>query len=181
MTVHFHKELETLRKQILAECTNVQDALIKAMTALFERDTDLAVQVIEGDDVVDKMEVEFEEACLKVLALHQPVAQDLRFIVAVLKMNNDLELMGDLTVNIAKRARFLCNHGPMAWPPELRPMFDNVKGMINGAMDALIDTDADKAREVVTNDDVVGQAEARDHGRAAAPDQGESPTLRTCC
>jgi len=95
MTVHFMREMESLRRLILAEGALIQDNLSKAVQALLDRDGDLAQSIVRGDGEVDRMEIDIEETCLKILALHQPVANDLRFIVAVLKMNNDLERMGD--------------------------------------------------------------------------------------
>jgi phosphate transport system protein len=104
----------------------VEDATARAMEALIVRDAPLAERVISGDRQVDLKEIEVEEECLKVLALHQPVALDLRFIVAVLKVNNDLERMGDLALNIAERAVALSRMPPVDPPADLRAMMEKV-------------------------------------------------------
>jgi phosphate transport system protein len=93
MSQHFLREIEMLKKKILAVGAVVEERISQAITAVIKRDAGLAQQVTEGDDEIDEMEVEVEEDCLKILALYQPVAIDLRFVVAVLKMNNDLERM----------------------------------------------------------------------------------------
>src|SRR3989337_1999606 len=103
MSVHLQREIERLKKGILALCAIVQDQGQMAVRGLWERDINLARNVEERDKDIDHREVEVEEECLKILALHQPVAVDLRFIIAVLKINNDLERIGDLAVNIAER------------------------------------------------------------------------------
>jgi len=110
---HLLREIEKLKKQILAIGAVVEESLHKAVRALQVRDERLAKRVIESDIEIDRMEVDMEEECLKVLALHQPVASDLRLIVAILKINNDLERIGDLAVNIAERAVFLSTQKPV--------------------------------------------------------------------
>ena len=113
MPKHLLREIEKLKKQILAIGAVVEESLHKAVRALQVRDERLAKRVIESDIEIDRMEVDMEEECLKVLALHQPVASDLRLIVAILKINNDLERIGDLAVNIAERAVFLSTQKPV--------------------------------------------------------------------
>ena len=98
MTKHFRREIDRLKKQLLALSAQVEENLHRAIKSLLERDDKQARQVADRDNEIDQMEVEIEEDCLKVLALHQPVAIDLRFIVAILKINNDLERIGDLDV-----------------------------------------------------------------------------------
>ncbi len=155
MSIHFQRELGLLRKLILSVGAAVEDAISKSIAALLTRDGKLAEQVVGGDDEIDRLEIEVEEECLKILALYQPVALDLRFIVAVLKLNNDLERMGDHAANIAKRAAWLVKRAPVAWPPELEAMADNVKGMVKGSLDALINGNGDLARQVCAADDAV--------------------------
>src|SRR3990172_464102 len=104
MPKHLQRDLEYLKKELLAIACLVEKATNKAILALTERRPELAEEVIREDDLIDEKEVQVEEDCLKVLALHQPVAADLRFIITALKVNNDLERMGDLAVNIAERA-----------------------------------------------------------------------------
>lgn len=148
MTIHFQRELTHLRKQILTVGATVESAISNAITALLNRDVRMAEQVIAGDRDVDRMEIEVEEECLKILALHQPVATDLRFIVAVLKMNNDLERMGDHAANMAKKARFLARHDPQPWPPEIETMAQRTKEMVGDSLEALINQNTEQARRV---------------------------------
>lgn len=157
MSIHFQRELIKLRKHILSVGAAVEDSLSKAITAVLTRDDKLGEQVVAQDNEIDRMEIEVEEECLKILALYHPVANDLRFIVAVLKMNNDLERMGDHAANIAKRAIYLSKREPVEWPPELEVMGDNVKGMVKGCLDALINYNSDLARQVCAADDQVDQ------------------------
>ncbi len=103
MSRHLQRQVETLKKKVLQVGSLVEEAIAKALKALITRDLKLAEEVIDADDIIDRTEVDVEEEVLKTLALHQPVAADLRFCVAVLKINNDLERMGDLARNIAKR------------------------------------------------------------------------------
>ncbi len=155
MTKHLLRDLDDLKKRLLLLGGVVEGAIERATTALLDRRTDLAREVIGGDGEVDRREVQIEEDCLKVLALHQPVAADLRFIVAVLKVNNDLERMGDLAVNIAERAVDLAALTPDWRPPDFGTMVDTVRRMVRDTLDALIRTDVTLARRVVDADDLV--------------------------
>ena len=125
MTKHFERELEKLKKKILALGAMVEEQFYLAIKAIESGDADLAAKIIKADHGIDEMEVDVEEECLKVLALHQPVAIDLRFITAVIKINNDLERIGDQAVNIAERIQSIAKrsspsfHIPqVAVPPE---------------------------------------------------------------
>jgi len=100
-------ELDNLKKELLHISSMVENATEKALVALIERRGELAQEVIDEDDLIDDKEVRIEEECLKILALYQPVANDLRFVITVLKVNNDIERVGDLAVNIAERAIYL--------------------------------------------------------------------------
>ena len=112
MSVHLIREITGLKKLVLVLSAHVEENVRQAVRAVTQRDPTLAQAVIEGDDVVDQQEVAIEEECLKILALHQPVAHDLRFLVAILKLNHTLERIGDLAVNIAKRAKYLAAQPP---------------------------------------------------------------------
>ena len=120
MTRHIERQIEQLKEKILRVGLLVEEAISKSITAVINRDTTLAQRVMASDEEIDRMEVEVEEECLKILALYQPVAADLRFVVAALKINNDLERMGDLAKNIAKRVAQLANGTPWELPPEIR-------------------------------------------------------------
>jgi phosphate transport system protein len=158
MAIHLLRDLEHLKKQVLAVGALVEEATDKAISALVDRRPGLAEEVIQGDDRIDRKEVEVEEECLKVLALHQPVAADLRFIITVLKVNNDLERMGDLAVNVAERAAFLSTHEPLPLRVDFPSMGDLVRGMLRDALDALVRLDTDMARQVWSRDDQVDAA-----------------------
>jgi len=153
---HLEREIENLKKRVLALSATVEDNVYKAVRALTERNSSLAEEVIASDDRdIDQTEIEIEEECLKVLALHQPVAGDLRFIVAILKINSDLERMGDLAVNIAERAAFLASRARVEIPLDLALMAEKTKEMVRRSLDALVNRDSGLAREVLVDDDEV--------------------------
>jgi len=158
MTRHIERQIENLKERILRVGTLVEEAISKSITALINRDTALAQRVIANDEAIDRMEVEVEEECLKILALYQPVAADLRFVVAVLKINNDLERMGDLARNIAKRVAQLAAGKPCDLPPEIRTMAMHTQEMVKQCLDAVVRGDPALARQVREEADVVDQA-----------------------
>jgi phosphate transport system protein len=158
MTRHIERQIETLKERILRVGTLVEEAISKSITALINRDLVLARRVMANDDEIDRMEVEVEEECLKILALYQPVATDLRFVVAVLKINNDLERMGDLAKNIAKRVSQLVGSKPYELPPEIRTMAMQAEEMVKECLDAVVKRDPALARQVREEDDVVDDA-----------------------
>lgn len=165
MTKLLEREIEKLKKHILALSATVEDSVFKAVKAVMERDERLAGEVIRGDEIIDSMEVDVEEECLKILALHQPVAIDLRFIVAVLKMDNDLERIGDLAVNIAWRAESLAAMKALDVPKHLVEMGAKVKSMLRKSLDALVNLDVKLAREVCASDDEVDLLNHETHKR----------------
>lgn len=131
----------------------VEDAINKAILALVDRRTELARDVMHGDNEIDQKEVMIEEECLKILALHQPVAADLRFIIVVLKVSNDLERMGDLAVNITERAAYLSTHPPLQVELDFPLMAEKVRMMVRESLTSLINRDTELAREVLAKDD----------------------------
>ena len=163
MSQHFLREIEALKKKILAVGALVEERLSQAITALVKHDEHLAQQVAKGDDEVDEMEVEVEEDCLKILALYQPVAIDLRFVVAVLKMNNDLERIADTCVNIARRAEYLANWPNLEVPQLLIEMAQKAQTMVQQSLDALIQSDVELARKVCGADREVDQLNKQMH------------------
>lgn len=158
MAKHLQRGLENLKKELLILGAMVEEATNRAITALIERRADLAQEILEHDDQIDEKEVAVEEDCLKLLALNQPVAADLRFIITVLKVNNDLERMGDLAVNIAERAAYLATHEPISVPLDFTRMGDNVRVMVRESLDALVNHDAVLARKILDDDDAVDDA-----------------------
>ena len=158
MTRHIERQIENLKERILRVGTLVEEAISKSITALINRDAALAQRVIANDEEIDRMEVEVEEECLKILALYQPVAADLRFVVAVLKINNDLERMGDLARNIAKRVAQLAGGQPHELPPEIRTMATQAQEMVKQCLDAVVKGDPALARQIRAEDDAVDDA-----------------------
>ncbi|MEX0688991.1 MAG: phosphate signaling complex protein PhoU [Pirellulales bacterium] len=161
MTRHIERQIEQLKERILRLGTLVEEAISKSITALINRDVPLAQRVMANDEEIDRMEVEVEEECLKLLALYQPVAADLRLVVAMLKINNDLERMGDLAKNIAKRVSQLAEHKPLDLPPEIRTMAMQAQDMVKQCLDAVVRGDPALARLVREEDDLVDDGRQR--------------------
>ena len=157
MTRHLLRDLENLKKEILGVGALVENSIHRATSALLDRRPELANEVFRGDEEIDQREVAIEEDCLKILALHQPVAADLRYIIAVLKVNNDLERMGDLAVNIAERAAYLGKHPPLAYPEGFDRLVERVRKMVANSLNALVEQDTDMARQVLQDDDAVDE------------------------
>jgi phosphate transport system protein len=155
MAQHLQREIDRLKRKILALGALVEDDLRQAVKALGERDDKLARRVVETDIEIDNMEVDVEEDCLKILALHQPVAIDLRFIIAVLKINNDLERIGDLSANIAERAASISKQEPVESPYDFPEMSQKVQAMLHTALDSLVNLDSKLAHTVLAADDEV--------------------------
>ena len=155
MSVHLQREIERLKKNLLSLCAIVEDQVQMAVRALLDRDVEAALAVEERDADIDHREVEVEEECLKTLALHQPVAVDLRFIIAALKINNDLERIGDLAVNIARKAASFAGEPPMDIPFDIAGMWEKTQAMLRDSLDAMVNTDAALAARVCARDDEV--------------------------
>jgi len=155
MSIHMQREIEKLNKMLFALSAQVEESVRKSVRAVERRDAALAREVIHNDAVVDETEVEVEEECLKILALYQPVAVDLRLVVAILKINNDLERIGDLAVNIAERAEFLAQHEKVDIPFDFAGMNEKAQAMLKKSLDALVRMDGVLAREVCASDDEV--------------------------
>lgn len=164
MSVHLRREIDTLKRRILELSAIVEDSAAKALRAIETRDTALAEEVINGDNRIDLLEVEVEEECLKILALHQPVAIDLRFLVAVLKINNDLERIGDVAANIASRARKLCSI-PSAGGVRIDFQEADTKAltMLRKSLEALVNLDEDLAKWVCAADREIDEANRSVH------------------
>ena len=164
--MHLHRQIETLKKMILSLGGLVEEHLRESIEAIGERDADRADTVIEGDHKIDQMEIDVEEECLHTLALHQPVAMDLRYIVAVLKINNDLERIGDLAVNLAQQAKFLARE-PELEPPVngLTDLYRLVPPMLKQSLDALVELDAELAEKVREQDDEVDEIHSKMYDR----------------
>jgi phosphate transport system protein len=155
MSIHLQREIERLKKCLLSLCAIVEDQVQTAIGAFLQRDETAALVVERRDNEVDQREVEVEEECLKMLALYQPVATDLRFIVSALKINNDLEQIGDLAVNIARKAAAVAAEPPLEISLDIVGMWEKVQAMLHDSLDALVNTDAELAESVYARDDEV--------------------------
>jgi phosphate transport system protein len=157
MTKHLERDLDNLQRDILVLAASVEEAIHKAIRALQEPAlaADLAKEVIDGDTLIDAEENRVEEECLKILALHQPVAIDLRRIAAAVKINTDLERMADLAEDIAERALNLSRLPSIPIPQRLQKMTDLTTSMVRQSLDAFVNLDARLARLVCRLDDEV--------------------------
>jgi len=153
----FDLELKELKEKLLYEGGLVEKAIHSATRALLERDSELAKKVIEEDDSINGVEVEVDEFCLKLLALRQPAARDLRFITTAIKINYDLERIGDMAVNICERVQEL-NQEPQLKPYiDLPKMTETVQTMLKESLDAFVKEDVSLALKVTRDDEQVDQ------------------------
>jgi phosphate transport system protein len=157
MSKHLQRDIERLNQELLSISSMVEEMIDKATQALSDRRYDLADQVVASDPFVDQHEVHVEEECLKMLALHQPVAVDLRRIATVMKVNNDLERIADLAVSIAQRAKAMDEFPAFPIPEQLPQMVVLATQMVRGAMDAFVNMDAAAARRIMAMDSSVDQ------------------------
>jgi phosphate transport system protein len=154
---HYEEELQELRHLLLEMGGLVEKQIADAMRALIERDDQFARLIIERDKTVNRMDVQIDDVCLRLLALHQPAARDLRLITTALKITTDLERAGDMAENICERAIELCRE------PQLKPLIDIprmatiAQGMLRQALDAFVREDAELALQVCHQDDSVDQ------------------------
>ena len=144
------KEISSLEKKISSISMKVEENMNNAVNALVKNDTNIAKNVIKDDDAIDNLEIEVEEQCLKILALHQPVAVDLRYIISVLKINNDLERIGDLAGNIADVVIYLGEEKKSEVPPTIPQMAEIVSEMLKQSLDALFKKDINKAMYILS-------------------------------
>ncbi|HEV8479549.1 MAG TPA: phosphate signaling complex protein PhoU [Candidatus Eisenbacteria bacterium] len=157
MERHFERELEDLNKQLLLMGGRAETIVLKSVEALRRLDRELANEVFADDKTIDRMELDIDERCLRLLALQQPMARDLRFITAALKICNDLERVGDHGVNIAGSVIRLADK------PLLKPLIDIPRmaelasDMLHESLDAFVRRDAEKARRICIRDDAVDQ------------------------
>lgn len=178
--MYFHREIDQLKKMILQLGTLVEDRLRRACAVIESRDEVQAQALITADWEIDDMEIRIEEECLKILALHQPVARDLRLIVSIIKINTELERIADIAVNIAKRILTINRHRTPGYlfVHDYQPMADKAMEMVKISLDALVTENADMARRVFLMDEDVNRmrdnaykaviAEIADHGDNAA-------------
>ncbi len=155
MSKHLERDLARLRSALVEQFGVVEQLIQHSVRALVERRTDLANRVIENDANVNDTDVFIEEECLKVLALHQPVATDMRWLITVVKVNTELERMADLACNIAERAKAIDLFPLFPVPDEFNEMVNGTISMVRKALDAFVEQDANKAIKVIQADDLV--------------------------
>jgi len=177
MPARLQKELDRLKKQILFLGAMVEEHVDMAIKAVEKKNAALAEEVIKADLKVDDLEVDIEEECLKLLALHQPVAEDLRFIIAVIKINHELERIGDEATNIAERMVYISTRAPVPVSFDYKLMSEKTREMLKRSLDAFVNMDEDQANKVRLKDDEVDQInrDIFDHIKQAIlenPDKG---------
>ncbi len=155
MKRHLERDLDGLKKQLLEVGAMVETAVNTAITALTERRSELVDDVVAYEAEIDSRELMIEEECLKIIALHQPVASDLRFVIGAMKVNNDLERMSDQALNIAEHAAFLAANPPLSVPLDYHRMADVVRSMVRSSLDAQLNRDTSLARKVCVMDEEV--------------------------
>jgi phosphate transport system protein len=172
---HFEQQLDKLTGRLVAMSHLIEDMIEQALDAVRERDAAKAETIVLGDEGIDAVEVEIEEACVELLALQQPMAGDLRRLVAILKINNDLERIGDHAVNIAEGAqRLIERNSEWSLPIELSEAGSIAQDMLRDVLDAFVQHDADKARSVLQRDDRVDRLH-ESHLRSMITMMMESP------
>lgn len=157
MALHIRKAMDELQKSFVKLCTLVEASVKDSIKAVETRDSNYAAKLATTDADIDRMEVEIEEECLKIMALHQPVAIDLRFLVAVIKINNELESIGDQVVNIAERIEVIAENKDYDIFFDYTKMADKAQDMLKKSLDALVNMDVDLAFKVILLDDEVDE------------------------
>ena len=159
MRVHLQRDIEKLKRRLLVLSTEVEEDVRLAIRALAERNETLAREVVAREVQTNTMEVDIEEDCLKILALHQPVARDLRLIVSIIKINTELERIADIAVNIAKRIVTIRKKRPDGFSTlvDYQPMATRVLAMVKTSLDALVTEDAALARQIFLMDEEVNR------------------------
>jgi len=155
MYIHLMRDLEVLHRSVLSMCASVEELVTSAVGELGKPHIELSVDLDELDDEIDRLDVQIEEDCLKILALHQPVAVDLRRITSVLKISAELERVADLAVNISERAHSLAACPEVVIPDKLREMATTSLEMLHHSIDAFVELDSELARKVCRRDDFV--------------------------
>lgn len=162
MKPHLQREIEQLKRKVLELGALVEDCFLKAVRAVITRDAALAREIMQSDELIDQKEVLIEEDCLKILALYQPVAIDLRFVIAALKINNDLERIGDLAVNIAEQVSAISSEQGES-PIDVNAIAEKVHTMFRQSLDSLVNMDVRLAHRVCAADDEIDAMHRRSY------------------
>lgn len=165
MSVHLEIAIHRLKKILVGLAATVEEQVRDAIKAFHGRDAALAEEIIKRDDNVDRIELDIEEECLQTLALYQPVAYDLRFVIAVLKINNDLERISDVAVNIAERVVSLCEKKAPRETLNFHEIEQRALDMLKGCIDSFIGPDPERAREICRSDREVDRLHSANYRR----------------
>ena len=152
---HFDDELKLLKEKLLRMSSLAEEAISSSVKALVDRDANLAAKVIDSDDAINMLEIEIDELSLRLLALHQPQAGDLRFITSTMKINNDLERIGDLAVNIAQLVKYLMRSPALKSISEVTKMASGAQDMLRDSLNAFVNGDSKLAEDVCRRDDTI--------------------------
>ncbi|MBN1782884.1 phosphate signaling complex protein PhoU [bacterium] len=155
MERHFHEQLDTLKKHLIHMAMAVEEAIACAIEALVERDDLIAEKVINMDERINEMEIQIDEECLRLLALNQPMASDLRFVTSAMKLNNDLERIGDHAVNIAELAKRLNHNDPLKPLISIPRMAEIAQSMVKQSIDSFVNAEPQLAKDICKRDDEV--------------------------
>lgn len=168
MAKHLQNELERLKRKLITLSSVVEESVVKAVRSVGNKDLALAKEVIDNDHTIDLFEVEVEEECLKILALYQPVAVDLRYVIAVLKINNDLERIGDLAVNIAEQSTYMGKQRNIEIPFDFDTMSELTLAMLKKSLDSLVQFDTSLAHQTCLDDEEVDSINRDMYGKVYA-------------
>jgi phosphate transport system protein len=175
--IHFREELDELQKQLLEMAGLVESAIHQSIDALVRRDEQDAKEVLWKEALINQKDIEIDEFATRLLALYQPMARDMRFLTAVIKMNGDLERMGDLAVNITQRALSLMNDAPVKQLVDIPRMASLAESMVRNSLDALVQRDEVLARNVLLSDDEVDRLRDAAYKELVAFMQEERTTI----
>lgn len=175
---NFHREIDKLQKTLLTMGSMVEDRVRKACSVIESEDIELTKKIIKSDWEIDEMEIEIEEECLKIMALYQPVAKDLRFLVTVIKINNEMERIGDYAVQIAKRVKRLSKFGSPDFSFNFQEMTDKVMRELRMSIDALVDRDVEVAKQIFLLDQEINDLRSEAYKMIIA-EMGSSPNDST--
>jgi phosphate transport system protein len=177
---HFDQQLDDLRKRLLEMSGLVESGIYRSILSLTEKDEHQAMLALQNESRINQMEIEIDDLATGLLALEAPVASDLRFITAAIKINNDLERMGDHAVNIAERSLNLI-HEPLVKPlVDIPKMANLVESMVRKALDAFVKRDPELSREVLVSDDAVDQMRDSIYRELTAYMEADSSSIRQC-
>ncbi len=177
---HFDEQLDELRKRLLEMSGLVESAIYASVASLTERDPAQANLVLQNESRINQMEIEVDDLATGVLALEQPVAVDLRFITSAIKINSDLERMGDLAVNIAERSLNLMSEAPVQALIDIPQMASLVESMVRKALDSFVKKDADLARSVLVSDDAVDELRDSTYDELVSYMHKDTSSIRQC-